>query len=211
MKTGLIFIAVLIGALVSAFEAPPRQAGKISPAVYKLPSEQEMDSGTIRFSFQWTEPDARSFITMLQLDGTDNMLRLYIYPHHRIGFLVLRRMKGENLNSTLFAHRYLIDQWRKTPEKWHRIVLTWNSTEGRLYLDGRLMANDTRFGREPVRFSQVIWGGATIHYAPGKPDELTRRCYELGKLEILPEVMTPEAVIADWRSVNPGYRDIDEF
>lgn len=213
MKLSFTAGALILAGWIAAapFEAPPRSAGIESPMVYQLSSQHVMPQGTIRFSFRWIEPDAKSYITLVQLDGADGMLRLYVYPHPHFGFLALRTFKDRSRSETLAASRRLIDFWRKNPETMHRIVLTWTPTEGRLYLDGFPVSTSSVFAEKKVSFSRILWGGVTVHYSVGKSSVFTKCRYELGRLEITPEVMSPDAVIADWRSMNPGYKEADHF
>ena len=209
MKLWFTTVALILASWIDAapIEAPARSAGIESPMVYQLSSLHVMPQGTIRFSFRWLEPDAKSYITLVQLDGADGMLRLYVYPHQHLGFLVLRTFKDKSRSETLAASRRLIDLWRKNPDTMHRIVLTWTPTEGRLYLDGFPISISSVFAEKKISFSRILWGGLTVHHPVGKPSVFTRCRYELGRLEITPEVMSPDAVITDWRSMSPECAD----
>lgn len=212
MKRRLACLAIFAGWIaVTAFDAPPREAGKAPPSVFQIPSPREMPSGTICFSFRWVQPDEKSFLTLLQLDGSDGMVRLYIYPHRTLGFLVLRTFKDRSRNETLPASRRLIDRWREQPGGVHRIVLTWSPEESRLYLDGFLVSSSTAFAKKPVSFSRIVWGSPGVFADRETAPDFPGNRYELGKLEIKPEVMAPEAVIADWRTVNGERPETDSF
>ncbi|MDO9542671.1 MAG: LamG-like jellyroll fold domain-containing protein [Kiritimatiellia bacterium] len=177
-----------------------------SEVEYNFKTPLSLHEGSFTFWFRWLEPDATSFFNLARLWIKENktfkpVLRIYLYPHSNLGFMVLRYHPREfNVWQRLATLKVQLDKWRSHPEEWHFVALTWNTQEGRLYLDGIMVDADPGFARIPLTFDRLVIGEPSCSYNNPKVEKMvTYKKYLIRDIKLYNFVIDPNVLCAEYQ------------
>lgn len=175
-----------------------------------------LSEGTIAFWFRPVKWDGISFVDFIRTYTVENQkwnekFRIYVFPNHWIGLSVLRYLENSE-KKNLFCNRLYVDHWRKDPEKWRQFSFTWKDGEGRLYIDGLLLAVDPDFEEKLNLGNRFRIGGETYRYEnQGKTRILTNGKTIVDNLYIYDVALPHLQILREYEQIMGPLIETDDF
>lgn len=174
-----------------------------------------LKEGYIVFWFKPLRWDGHSFVYLMRgFDGASErrkeLFRIYLFPHHWVGFSVLRFFP-DGKRGNLFCNRMYVDHWLSQPHQWRLFAVTWKNGKAKLYVDGLEVSSDQDFKREFVLGDLLQFGRESYRYDKNRKRTLTGNKTLVDEFRIYDTALRPDEILRMYEHFMGPLIEFDDF